>query len=242
MCGRYVTKVTADYEREFHLREFTWPAGTEVTRYNVAPTQSVPVIRMQGGGRSGSLMRWGLVPFFARGVPPKYSTINARIETIETAPSYRGPWKRGQRCLVPALGFYEWHLDELGRKGPFFIKDVEHEYFGIAGLWDSSQPADGSPPVESCTLITMPANELMASIHNVKGTAPLAPELRRMPAIVRREDYDAWLGGTPAQARAVLVPYPSQLMIAWPVGTRVNSPRNDDATLIEPLPQRSVAR
>src|SRR5277367_1235570 len=96
MCGRYVSPGEADFEREFSIIPH-WEALQP--SYNVAPTQSVPVIREVAGAREGVKLRWGLVPFFARGVPPKYSTINARIETIETAASYRGSWQRAQRCI-----------------------------------------------------------------------------------------------------------------------------------------------
>jgi len=99
MCGRYVSPDSAAIEREFNIvrQEWTFPPN-----YNVAPTQTVPIIRSVDGTLQGVSMRWGLIPFFAKGEPPKYSTINARIETVETAASYRGPWKRGQRCLQVA--------------------------------------------------------------------------------------------------------------------------------------------
>ena len=112
MCGRYVSPDEASIEREFNLVHTEWQFPPS---FNVAPTQSVPVVRMVEGTRRGALMRWGLIPFFARGVPPKYSTINARIETVQTAASYRGPWSRGQRCLVVARGFYEWQVQGDGK-------------------------------------------------------------------------------------------------------------------------------
>src|SRR5450759_5432151 len=114
MCGRYVSPDEASIEREFNLVHADWkfPAS-----FNVAPTQEVPVVRIREAGRQGLRLRWGLIPFFAHGIPPKYSTINARIETVETAPSYRGPWKRAQRCIQVAAGFYEWHLSVDGQKG-----------------------------------------------------------------------------------------------------------------------------
>jgi putative SOS response-associated peptidase YedK len=170
-------------------------------------------------------MRWGLVPFFAKGIPGAYSTINARIETIETSASYRGPWKRGRRCIVPAAGFYEWHINENGKKQPYYIRCVDQEVHGYAGLWDSSKRDDGTV-IESFTIITMPANPLMAGIHNLK---------QRMPAILAREDRDTWLFGTPEQALSVLKQYPGEHMQATPVSIRVNSPKNNDAKLIEAM-------
>jgi putative SOS response-associated peptidase YedK len=184
----------------------------------------------EAGGHEGVTMRWGLVPFFAHGVPPKYSTINARIETLDSAASYRGPWRCGQRCLVPASGFYEWQLGEDGRKQAWYIHLADQETFGLAGLWDRSTAADGAV-TESCTIVTMPANELMARIHNSRT---------RMPGILRREDREAWLGGSPAEAMQVLQPYPDGMMVAWRIGSRVNTPRNDDRSLIEPLPDAAA--
>ncbi len=225
MCGRYVSPDDAAIEREFELVR---SSGMEILpSFNVAPSQSAPVVRSINGVRRVSLMRWGLVPFFAQGVPGPYSTINARIETIETVASYRGPWKRGQRCIVPAAGFYEWHLNDNGQKQPFYIKSAEYEVHGYAGLWDSSTRDDGTV-VESFTIITMPANSLMAEIHN-------APGKQRMPVILARNDYDAWLAGSNDEARAVLKQYPADSMVAWPISTRVNAPKNNDAALIQPV-------
>jgi putative SOS response-associated peptidase YedK len=130
------------------------------------------------------MMRWGLVPFFAHGATPKYSTINARAETLATAASYRMPWRRGQRCILPAAGFYEWQLAADGSKIPWFIRTADQEVFGFAGLWDRSVGTDGTELL-SCTIVTLPANALLARIHNVK---------QRMPAILDRGDQADWLG------------------------------------------------
>ena len=226
MCGRYVSPDDAAIEREFNLVHspgFVLPAS-----FNASPSQLLPVVRSVEGVRVLSLMRWGLVPFFAKGVPGTYSTINARIETIETSASYRRPWKRGQRCIVPAVGFYEWHLNDDGKKQPFFVKTTEHAVHGYAGLWDSSKRDDDGTVLESFTIITLPANSIMAEIHN-------APGKQRMPVILDRKDYDAWLSGTVDQARSVLKQYPADSMLAWPVSTRVGSPKNNDARLIEAI-------
>lgn len=225
MCGRYVSPDEASIEREFDLvhTERQFPPS-----YNVAPTQKVPVIRSVDGQRQGSSIRWGLIPFFAKGEPPKYSTINARIETVETAASYRGPWKRGQRCLQVATGFYEWHLDGQGRKAPYYIHLNDQPVFAFAGLWERSVKEDGTA-IESCVHITMPANELMKDIHNT-GSNP-----HRMPAILRREDHEAWLSGSADDARAVLKQYDAGLMVAYEVSTAVNTPKNNRASLLEPM-------
>jgi putative SOS response-associated peptidase YedK len=232
MCGRYVSPDDAAIEREFNLVHTEWkfPAN-----YNVAPTQQVPVIRYVDGERRGMTVRWGLVPFFAKGEPPKYSTINARVETVETAASYRGPWKRGQRCLQLARAFYEWHLDAQGRKAPYYIHLNDQSTFAFAALWDRSVKTDGTA-IESVVHITLPANELMRDIHNT-GNNP-----HRMPAILRLEDQQAWLNGTVEDARAVLRQYSAEHMVAYEVSTRVNSPKNNDALLIVPVGRLAEAR
>jgi putative SOS response-associated peptidase YedK len=222
MCGRYVTPDQAAAEREFTLRRSSWQFSAS---FNVAPSLNVPVVRAAAAGWEGVMMRWGLVPFFAHGATPKYSTINARVETLATAASYRMPWRRGQRCILPATGFYEWQLAADGTKIPWFIRTADQEVFGFAGLWDRSVGTDGTE-VLSCTIATLPANPLLARIHNVK---------QRMPAILERADREQWLGGDAADALRTLRAYQEERLLAWPVGRRVNSPRNDDAGLIAPL-------
>ena len=225
MCGRYVTKDQRALERELPFLDIKdWPPFD--ASYNVAPTQLAPVAIATVDGHVCRRMRFGLIPFFARGVPGPYSTINARVETVETAPSYRGPWKRGQRCLVLASGFYEWHLLADGKsKQPYFIRPADQESFAFAGLWDTSKAEDGTV-TESFTIITLPASPLMAGIHNTN---------KRQPAMLTPEGCRLWLGGSAAQARALLIAYPDELIVAWPVSTRVNSPKNNDDKLLEPL-------
>jgi putative SOS response-associated peptidase YedK len=230
MCGRYIIRQQAKAIREWE--KYGPPPFLE--SYNVAPTQQVPILRMQNGKPQFITVRWGLVPFFTRGEAPKYSTINARIETFETAASYRGPWRRGQRCLQLASGFYEWHLDEYGRKAPYLITVADQELFAFAALWDRSIKDDGTA-IESCAHITLPANALMTDIHNT-GNYP-----HRMPAIVSAADREAWLQGSAEEAQAVLKPYPADLMDAYEVSARVNSVKNNDPGLINPVRTRSVA-
>jgi putative SOS response-associated peptidase YedK len=234
MCGRYVSPEEAAIEREYqidrtnsHLRLNEAIDQAFLQSFNVAPTDRVPVVRIvrrKEGAREAVLMRWGLIPFYARGEAPKYSTINATLEKLATAPAWRGAWERGQRCIMPCAGFYEWKVLEGGRKQPFYIKPANAETFAFAALWDQSTPPSG-PPILSCAVITMPANELLRDIHNSKF---------RMPAIVQPEQIETWLTGSPEQARATLVPFPSDEMLAWPVSTRVNTPKNNDPELIQP--------
>jgi putative SOS response-associated peptidase YedK len=214
----------AAIERGFTLVRTEWKFPPS---YNVSPTQDVPIVRAdKNGDRIGKRVHWGLIPFWAKGVQPKYSTINATVEKLEDGATWRGPWKRGQRCIMPALGFYEWQVQADGKsKQPFYITLNDQDVFGFAGLWDSSTAADGAV-VESCTIVTMPANKLMAEIHNVK---------HRMPAILSKKDQDTWLIGEPDYAFKAIKQYPDTHMVATPVSTRVNTPKNNDKTLIEAI-------
>jgi putative SOS response-associated peptidase YedK len=229
MCGRYVSPEAADIERLWNIRHAPNPFSR--VNYNVAPTHLVPALRSAADGMAElAALRWGLIPFWAKGVAPKYGTINATVERMQEAPTYRGPWRRGQRCIVAAYGFYEWQVREApggkSLKQPYYIRIGDQEIFGMAGLWDASTGADGVT-VESCTLLTMPANHLMATIHNGR---------ERMPAILAREDHAAWLSGSTEQALACIKPYADELMIPRPVSTRVNSPKNNDAGLLDEVP------
>jgi putative SOS response-associated peptidase YedK len=222
MCGKYILAQAAKAERAMGIRRGHWEYPL---RYRVLPTEQVPVVIAEAGEREAAMMRWGLIPFWAYGVPLKASTINATVERIASAPSYRDPWQRGQRCILVMGGFYEPHVNEDGTREPFFVRLADREVFGVAGLWDRSRRQDGSY-VFSCTLITVPANPLLAEIHNGK---------QRMPAILTDSAHDTWLSGDVPAAHAALHSYPAELMLAWRVSTRVNSPKlPDDATLIEP--------
>jgi len=222
MCGRYVLAQQAKAEIAFGVQQLRW---YDMMSYNVAPSREVPVIRVAAGEREGVMMRWGLIPPFLRGEIPKYPTINARIETMENSPAYRGPWTKGQRCIVPAEGFYEWHQPVGRPKQPWFIGFANKEIMAFGALWDRSVRSDGVA-IESFTIITLPANDFMSRIDN---------EDKRMPAILRMEDVETWLAGTPERARSVLIQFPGEQLHAHKVSTRVNTPKNDDATLIVEL-------
>ncbi len=220
MCGRFVSRVDAASEQYWSVIQ-SWPASFE--SWNVAPSQDVPVLLLRDGQRAGVYYRWGLVPFWAKGETPRYSTINARAETVHSAASYRGPWARSQRCILPVLGFYEWKA-ESGGKQPYFIRMAGGEPFGLAGLWDESVKPTGET-VHSCTIITTEANPLVAEIH-AKG---------RMPVIVTTDTAGVWLEGSRDEAHAMLAPFPADLMDAYRVSRRVNSPRNNAPELLEPV-------
>jgi putative SOS response-associated peptidase YedK len=226
MCGRYILAQQAKAEKAFGVKRLRW---YDMLSYNVAPSREVPVIRKaspeDGGEREGVMMRWGLVPSFLKGETPKFATMNARIETMQMSPAFRDAWKRGQRCIVPAEGFYEWQQMPNVPKQPWFIGLANGQIMPFAALWDRSVKADGTV-VESFTIITLPANEFMAGIHNEK---------QRMPAILRMEDVEVWLSGTQEQAKAALIQFPGEQLRAYKVSTRVNSVKNDDATLMEAI-------
>jgi len=223
MCGKYILAQAAKAERAMGIRRGRWEYPLS---YRVLPTEEVPVVVTASGEREATQMRWGLIPWWAYGVPLKASTINATVERLDSAPSYRDPWQRGQRCIFVMGGFYEPHVNEDGSRDPFFVRLADREVFGVAGLWERSPRRDGSY-VYSCTLITVPANQLLAEVHNGK---------QRMPAVLAESDHAGWLSGTPAEARAALKPYPTELMTAWRVSRRVNHPKlPNDASLIEPV-------
>jgi putative SOS response-associated peptidase YedK len=223
MCGRYVSPDQAAIEREFAL------VGSRLSNpfkqiFNVTPTTAVPVIWSKDAAPELTQMRWGLIPFFANGLPGAYSTINARVETLRTSPAYRSAWKRGQRCLVVAQGFYEWQTIP-GGKQPWYISCADQPVFGFAGVWDASTPV-GSEPIRSCTIVTLPASPLMTEIHNTKN---------REPAIIRREDRETWLWAEPEQAFECLRAYDDSARSAWPVSRNVNWAKNNGPELIEPM-------
>jgi putative SOS response-associated peptidase YedK len=223
MCGKYILAQAAKAEVAFGIRRGRWEYPLS---YRVLPTEQVPVVVAVDGEREATQMRWGLIPWWAHGVPLKASTINATVERLDSAPSYRDPWCRAQRCILVMGGFYEPHVNADGSREPFFVSLTDREVFGVAGLWDRSRREDGSY-VFSCTLITVPANRLLAEVHNAR---------QRMPAILAPSDHEPWLSSAPQQARAALRPYPDELMQAWQVSRRVNGARlPNDASLIEPL-------
>ena len=209
MCGRFVLSSDADRLAD-HYGLATIPAFT--SGYNVAPSAQVPVVRRYTD-RELALCHWGFIPHWVK--EPVLKPINARAETLTGKPYFRDAFKR-RRCLVPANGYYEWRA-ESGRKQPYFIRMAAADLFSFAGLWSSWQGPDR--PVESCVIITTTAREELADIHD------------RMPVIIGPDDYDAWLE---AGGQDLLRPSAGE-MEAYPVSSRVNSPRNQGEALIQPL-------
>jgi len=171
------------------------------------------------------MLRWGLIPSWAEGRPTGEPTACADMDRIESSPIYRMPWLSGQRCILPVSGFYAWQLTRANYRQPYFVRLVNRTVFGLAAVWDRSV-AEDDDVIESCTIIRVPANDLLTEIARSDG---------RMPAILRRKDYDTWLRGTPVQAKAALQPYNAAWMQAYAVSPRVNSTEADDAGLIVPV-------
>src|SRR5262245_52592572 len=223
MCGRFTHRLTWQQVRD--LYGLTDPRQAEVDlkpRYNVAPTDVMPVCRLnRSGQREIAMLKWGLIPYWADDPKIGYRTINARAETVATAPAFREAFKR-RRCLVPASGFYEWRKLDNGDRQPYLIQMRDGSPFSFAGLWE--RWTKGEAPIETFTIITGEPNSLAAELHD------------RMPVILERDDYGAWLTARDtAIPQAMLQPFPAQLMASFPVSKRVNSPKNDDADLIVPI-------
>lgn len=222
MCGRFTLFDTAASLAEaFEVAE----VPSLSPRYNIAPSQAVAAVRIppSGGAREVVLLRWGLIPSWAKDPSLGDRMINARAETAAGKPAFRSAIRR-RRCLVPASGFYEWKRTN-GRKQPYYIRRPDGKPFALAGLWESWE-GPGAAAVESCAILTTSANELLLPIHD------------RMPVIVSPADYDLWLSlgiRDPAELARLFRPCPPEEMTAFPVGTAVNNPKTDSPQLIEPL-------
>lgn len=218
MCGRYKIEHSPEELRAFFNFE---EHPNFPPRYNIAPTQPVPIIRLIAGKRHFQLVRWGLVPSWMKHMP-KSVLINARAETIDEKPSFKGSF-RHRRCLIPADGFYEWQARAGRPKQPYLIQRSDGAPFAMAGIWDDWLSADGSE-LETCAIVTTAANDHLAPIHH------------RMPVILDPKDWDAWLdneGTSAKEAAELLRPAPDDLMEAVPVSPRVNNINEDDAGLTQ---------
>ena len=221
MCGRFTLSQPAEaIASSFQLNE----VPTLEPRYNIAPTQRVPtVLQKTGGDRQFQMLRWGLIPSWAKDLAMGAKLINARGETVAEKPSFRSAF-RHRRCLIIADGFYEWQRLE-GKKQPFYFRLHNGQPFAFAGLWEHWQDPEGEA-IESCTIVTTEANKLLQPIHD------------RMPVILDPKDYDLWLDPTfqnPEQLKQLLQPLSSEAMTSYPVSTKVNNPANNTPECVNSL-------
>jgi putative SOS response-associated peptidase YedK len=220
MCGRFsLTGSERALETEFGAAV---PAGYR-PRYNIAPTQGVLAL-LPEGGRHWEILRWGLIPSWAKDPEIGTKLINARAETLFEKPSFRAAVKQ-RRCLVIADGFYEWRKTEEGRKIPFYIRLKSQKPFGLAGLWESWK-SPGGEMVKTCTIVTTEPNELLKPIHS------------RMPVMVPKDTEPLWLEArvrSKAELERVLQPYPAAEMELFEVAPLVNSPANDRPECVQPV-------
>ena len=227
MCGRFTQRLSW---RELH--ELMDLVGTPLNlrpRYNAAPSQDVAAVRAAEEGRSLAMLRWGLIPAWARDPAIGHRLINARSETAAEKPSFRAAY-RNRRCLIPADGFYDWQRRGKTRQ-PWLFGLRDGAPFAFAGLWESWTVPQGAAltgslaergpgdTVETCTILTTTANETVAPVH------------ARMPVILPSDAYGCWLAGEDVP----LAPYPPNAMTAHPVSTHVNRPANDDPSCVEPV-------
>lgn len=209
MCSRYFL----DADGNIIAYTFRVPANDKVLkRYNIAPTQDAPVIRLTKEGEPEiAMLRWGLVPFWAKSLAVGTKMINARSEGVEEKPAFRHALQK-RRCIVPATGFYEWQAVG-GRKHPHAVSFPDHPVFGFAGLWERWRPAEGDP-VDTFTIVTTDANATVAKIHD------------RMPVIISPAEAEAWLRGDPSAAQALLKPFEGTTRTR-PVGRLVSNVKSE---------------
>jgi putative SOS response-associated peptidase YedK len=219
MCGRYFLHSTADRLTELFGE---MPMPLLEPRYNIAPTQPIPIVREAAAGRREmALVRWGLVPGWSKGPDSRFSMINARVETVAEKPAYRNAF-RYRRCLIPADGFYEWRAAGSGKQ-PHLLRARDGRPLALAGIWEHWQDADGNE-LESCAILVGEADSQVQPVH------------QRMPLIVAPESFGRWLdihSQTPQPLEALLAAQQPPELEIHPVGRAVNNPRNDTAALLD---------
>ena len=229
MCGRYVSVSSPTILAErFHVEEVR--AGATDANYNVTPRAEVPVVAERAGRRVLDLVRWGLVPSWAKDLSVGDRMINARADRLATSNAYKRPFER-RRCIIAADGFYEWQaVTGKKQKQPWFIRRRDGEPIAFAGLWEiwhDRSLGDDAPRVRTCTIITTEPNDLMRPIHD------------RMPVILPETAWDTWLDTENHDVqtlRQLLVPAPSEELEVWPISMLVNKPANNGPELLEPAP------
>jgi putative SOS response-associated peptidase YedK len=214
MCGRFVrAKLPEEYSQAFELTDVP-----SLPSYNIAPTQNVVAVRMNEDRKACVLLRWGLIPFWAKDA--KALLINARAETLAEKPSFRTSFQK-RRCLILADGYYEWKT-EGKKKSPFYFRAADDGPIAFAGVWDCWK--GGAAPLESCAIVTTGANELSRPVHD------------RMPVILRGAEARGWLNSAaePRDLLELLRPFPADALACYPVQPLVNSVKNNGPLCIEP--------
>jgi putative SOS response-associated peptidase YedK len=225
MCGRArLSSDVSEIKVAFRIPPER-PTPNFAASWNVAPTDPLPVVRYDAKEHQRSLevMRWGLVPFWAKDIKVGFANINAKAEGIENKPAFREAFRQ-RRCLVPVDNFFEWQKTPSGKQ-PYAIGLKGGGLMALAGLWENWRSPAGER-VRSFAIVTTEPNELCAQLHN------------RMPVVLGPEAWPAWLGEQPAdeaQLKSLLAPYPSEGMVSWPVSARVGNVKNNDPSLIEPI-------
>lgn len=225
MCGRFsLTQSKEKLEKRFNsiFNKEDIEKYHPIPNFNVAPTHIIPVIT-GNDHLHFQLFRWGLIPHWSKDIRIGAKMINARRETLLEKPAFMNLLK-SKRCIIPMDGFYEWKKNG-SIKTPFRIKITNQEIFSVAGLWDTWQSPDNNQMINSCTIITVPANEFMESIHE------------RMPAILIKENENTWLDEEipPSEALNMVAPYPSDLMEYYQVSSKINSVYENSEELIVPI-------
>jgi putative SOS response-associated peptidase YedK len=229
MCGRYATtRSSADLSALFEAFDAT-DDGLRPD-YNVAPTDPVPIIRVSSAGeRTLDLVRWGLVPHWAKDIKVGARMINARMETVATSSAF-APAFQARRCLVPADGWFEWVKLPTGGKQAYFMTPADGDVVVFAGIWSSWHGAE--QPLVTCSILTSPAAGQLASVHD------------RMPVILPRQRWATWLGESAAEATELLEPVSAELLAGIelrPVGSAVGDVRNDGPDLVARVPAPPLA-
>lgn len=225
MCGRFnVRKSPQEVARWFRT---SGVPPNYPPRYNIAPTDEVLAVRYnpEDGQRHLDRLRWGLIPIWAKDRKGAATLINARSETVATTTPFRDAYV-SRRCLIPADGFYEWRKIDSKLKLPYAIEPRDNPMFAFAGLWERWRDPETKEIVRSCTILTTRANDLMAPIHE------------RMPVILDEAAWPRWLGevdGARSELTVMLKSYPAARMRVFAISDRVNSVRNDDESLLEPV-------
>ena len=223
MCGRFALPTPEVLASHFSVKK----TPDLAQRYNIAPSQDISAVRLipHTADREIVLLRWGLIPFWAKDRKIGYKMINARAESVADKPAFRTAF-RHRRCLIPAAGFFEWS-HKAKTKQPYYIRLKDSNILAFAGLWEHWVGKNGEI-IDSCTIITTDANKTVGNIHD------------RMPVIIESELYDRWLdpGAEEKNLLSLFTPFPDKKILAYPVGIEVNNPKNDNPNCLVEMKEK----